>query len=405
MAARKPLVRAEGGLAQLPDGDYLDSYLVTGSDTTTDLNTLTTPGPGRKRFGDQCPNAPSSGSSNSWMIDVYGDEVAIVQVATPLHILGAPSFTYYRTGAKAATWFFSGWKKKLQTPTFQSETTPAADKNILLSSYDAHNLVLSRDLSSLTIYPTLAPNGVYQLNVIQDAVGGWSVAALNGVLNWSGAPAISQSPGAITTFTFYVVEGLGCYLIGSTLSEPRGGGKFIARVPSTRRIVAGAGTNAALTTLASTAARIQFIPFVPARRIRLTQIGIIVGTLLAGTATVGVYAADGAVGNDVPGTKIASCANGAINTGTVGTKMAALAAAVTLEAGVLYFISVICTAAVVLRTIPLAGQENVLGFTDNSANAVSGFWAAGATNVLPDVAPAVTANVNVAIPALYLLEG
>ena len=246
------------------------------------------------------------------------------------------------------------------------------------------------------------------LLVLQNATGGWDIKAWNASflgLVGSGIPVINKAPNGITVIILTGIPGVGWYISNSRTTGAPGGGKFFAKSPVARRIVAGAVNNTALTSLASVASRIQFIPFVPAQRMVVTEIGINVVTLLAGTATVGIYSANGDTVIDMPGTKIGSCADGAISTATAGTKMAALTAAVTLEAGTLYFLAVICTAAVVLRTIPLAGQENILGFADNTANAINSFWAAGATNVLPAAAPAVasiTANAGVAIPALYL---
>lgn len=223
-------------------------------------------------------------------------------------------------------------------------------------------------------------------------------ASLIGLSTASGTPITSSST---------VIDALGSLqnqvsnAVAATATSS--GIQPVARIPTTQRIVAGAIGATALSTIAAVASRIQFIPYVPARQIMIASIGFSVSTLTAGTATVGIYANDGNASYDYPGTRLAACTAGAINTGTTGTKTAAVP--YVLEAGVLYFIAVICTAACTLRGVALAGQDCMLGWTDNNTTNISSYYNAGSTNVLPTTAAAPTVNAGIVIPALYLIEG
>lgn len=189
---------------------------------------------------------------------------------------------------------------------------------------------------------------------------------------------------------------------GDTLDGAANGGTPNFRIPVARRIVAGAAGNTALGTAAITVSRVYFIPFAPSRRMIVTALGISVSTLAAGTATLGIYAADGAATYDYPGTLLASCAAGAINTGSTGTKTAAVACV--LEPGRKYFIAVIASAAATLRTVAVAAQANFLGFQDNAANSVGYYYNNGSGSALPSVAAAPIVGANTVFPAIYIVE-
>src|ERR1041384_7450585 len=70
--------------------------------------------------------------------------------------------------------------------------------------------------------------------------------------------------------------------------------------------IAGAANGTALTTLAVTASRQYFIPFVVSRDVALTALRFNVTSLLAGAGSVGIYSNTTSAGDDTPGTLLAS---------------------------------------------------------------------------------------------------
>lgn len=236
----------------------------------------------------------------------------------------------------------------------------------------------------------------------QDATGGRTVAGWppSSSLLWQGdrPPAIASKAASITQVCLSNANNT--FWIG--YNTPSLGNQIVARKPAAQRTVAGAITNTALGALTLTAARIMFVPFVPTRRMQIASLGVSISTLAAGTSTLGIYAANGNASYDYPGTRLASTAQGAIDNGTTGTKTAACS--YILEPGVLYFIAMISSSAAAVRSVAIAGQANVLGWTDNSTTAISYYYNAGATNVLPPNAAAPTVAAALAHPAIYLIE-
>jgi hypothetical protein len=160
-----------------------------------------------------------------------------------------------------------------------------------------------------------------------------------------------------------------------------------------------AGT--ALTTLALTASRQYFIPLVVPRAVTLTGLRIAVTTASAGTASIGIYGNTKVGGDDAPGSLLASVTG--LDTGSTGDKTGSLS--FTLQAGTLYWASLIASAAATVRALAVASQSTALGRTVNNTTVTSYLYAAGTGSTLPATAPTtLTAAAGAAAPAIYLLE-
>ncbi len=234
----------------------------------------------------------------------------------------------------------------------------------------------------------------------QDGTGGRTVAGWpSGTTYENGMiPNVASTALASTRVSMSNISGTGWFVYSGTVN----GGNPVLKIPTTARIVLNAAAGTALTTIAAVAARLYYIPFTVARRVVVSALGFSVSTLTAGTATVGIYASNGSATFTYPGTIIAKSANGAINTGTTGTKTATVSCV--LEPGVVYFASIICSAACTLRGVAVAGQPTLLGFTDNSTTVISYYYSAGSTNVMPTTADTPIAAPGVVTPAVYLVE-
>jgi hypothetical protein len=165
--------------------------------------------------------------------------------------------------------------------------------------------------------------------------------------------------------------------------------------------IIGDSNGTALTTLALSVSRQYFIPLVVPRNVNLTGLRISVTTAVTGTASIGIY--DNAVvsGDDAPGTLLASVT--ALDTGTTGDKTGSLS--YTLNAGTLYWASMIASAAATIRAVPVASLQMALGRIANATAGVSYLYVAGSGSTLPATAstPLATAS-GVAAPAIYLIE-
>jgi hypothetical protein len=160
-----------------------------------------------------------------------------------------------------------------------------------------------------------------------------------------------------------------------------------------------AGT--ALTTLALTASRQYFIPLVVPRDVTLTGLRISVTTAATGTASIGIYGNTVVGGNDAPGALLASVTG--LNTGTAGDITGSLS--YTLQAGTLYWASLIASAAATIRALAVASRGTELGRSVNNTTAISYLYAAGSGATLPATAPTtLTAAAGAVTPAIYLLE-
>lgn len=171
------------------------------------------------------------------------------------------------------------------------------------------------------------------------------------------------------------------------------------RRAQTPRIV-GDAAGTALTTLALTAARQYFVPFVVPRKVSLTGLRISVTTAATGSAAVGIYGNTLVSGDDAPGRLLASATG--ISTGTTGDKNGALS--ITLLPGTIYWASLIASAAATVRALAVASAQTSLGRTVNNTTAITYLYAAGSGSTLPDPAPTTLTAGTGSCPAIYMLE-
>lgn len=164
--------------------------------------------------------------------------------------------------------------------------------------------------------------------------------------------------------------------------------------------IAGDRSGAALTTFTLTASRQYFVPFVPSRRVVLTELRISVTTASAGTASIGVYGNTTVNGADSPGALLASATG--LNTGTTGDKTGSVS--LTLDPGKVYWASTICSAGATVRAVAVTSMQTSLGRNVNATSVVSFLFVAGSGSTLPDPASTSLSNGTSSVPAIYLVE-
>jgi len=200
-------------------------------------------------------------------------------------------------------------------------------------------------------------------------------------------------------FDFYVSDATGS--IAYPVNAPAAPAQIAYPKRSATPKIVGDVNGTALTTLALTASRQYFIPLVVPRNVTLTGLRISVTTAATGTASIGIYGNTKVGGNDAPGTLLASVTG--LNTGAVGDQTGALN--FTLQAGALYWASMIASAAATVRALAAASRGADLGRTVNNTTAITHLYAAGSGSTLPVTAPTtLTASAGGATPAIYLLE-
>lgn len=165
----------------------------------------------------------------------------------------------------------------------------------------------------------------------------------------------------------------------------------------------------ALTTLALTASRVYFIPFMVPQRTVITGLRLSVTTASAGTASAGIYSnalsTGTSAGNAVPADLLASVSG--LDMGSTGDKSANFASPLTVYPGVIYWAAMISSSAATLRAVPVAsGAACILGRVPASNSACFGLYVAGSGSTLPNPAPntigsytRITSN----FPAIYLI--
>lgn len=169
---------------------------------------------------------------------------------------------------------------------------------------------------------------------------------------------------------------------------------------SSPRIIGDAG-GTALTTLALTASRQYFIPFVVPRTLQILSLRLAVTTASAGSASVGIYENTDVSGNDAPGALLASATG--LNVGTTGNKDGNLVLPDLCRPGIIYWASFICSSAATLRALAVASVQPSLGRANNSTNAVTYLYAAGSGSTLPNTAPASLTEGTGSCPAIYMV--
>jgi hypothetical protein len=165
--------------------------------------------------------------------------------------------------------------------------------------------------------------------------------------------------------------------------------------------IVGDATGADLTTNGLTPLRLYFIPLVVPRDVNLTGLRISVTTAASGTASIGIYSNTVVNGEDAPGSLLASVTD--FDLGTTGDKTGALN--YTLNAGTLYWVSMIASAYAAIRHLTSSNHGSVLGREVNSSSVITYLYASISNVMLPTTAPTtLTAVAGWGAPAIYLLE-
>lgn len=221
---------------------------------------------------------------------------------------------------------------------------------------------------------------------------------------------VSSLPGILDPDTLYLVRtgaGFDLYVSDATgsiaypLNAPAAPPQTAYPKRSATPKIVGDVAGTALTTLALTASRQYFIPLVVPRNVNLTGLRISVTTAATGTASIGIYGNTVVNGDDAPGTLLASVTG--LDTGTTGDKTGTLN--YTLQAGTLYWASMIASAAATIRALGVASRGAELGRTANNTTVTSYLYAAGSGSTLPTTAPTtLTPAAGAVTPAIYLLE-
>lgn len=145
----------------------------------------------------------------------------------------------------------------------------------------------------------------------------------------------------------------------------------------------------ALGTIAGTALRVDYYPFVPARDIAISELAIEVTTVLAGsTGYAGIYADNG--GKPDGGALLAGGVT-SLNCATTGVKTQAVSPAVTLTKGTTYWLAVLFSGTQTLRGIALAALMPIDAPASGTAQNTVRRATLGALGALAGTAPATTA--------------
>lgn len=141
----------------------------------------------------------------------------------------------------------------------------------------------------------------------------------------------------------------------------------------TARYVPHAANGTALTTLAMTANRGYFMPFINMFSAKtFNSLGIEVTTLTAGTAYVAIFDSAIVSGNYRPARRLYQTAG--LDTGTTGEKSTG-SLAITLRAGTLYWIAVTASSTCTMRAVAVGGMNTLLGFTNATTTARTHIYA------------------------------
>jgi hypothetical protein len=164
--------------------------------------------------------------------------------------------------------------------------------------------------------------------------------------------------------------------------------------------IVGDVSGASLTTVGLTASRQYFVPLVVPRNVTLTALHISITTPVTGTASIGIYDNTVVNGDDAPGSLLVSTS---VSTNQSGIKSGSVS--YTLQAGVLYWASLISSAAPTVTALPPACQQTALGRLSNNIYNVGYLFDNGSGSTLPDPAPTtLSAGVGVNLPAIILAE-
>jgi hypothetical protein len=152
-----------------------------------------------------------------------------------------------------------------------------------------------------------------------------------------------------------------------------------------------------LTALGSAANRIDFMPFIPARRVTINEMAIEVTTLIAGSlALLGIY--DSNV-NGLPNNRLVG-SGAALDCGSLGVK-SSLIADTTMNAGQLYWLAILTSSTQSVRAIGGAACHPVEMPASGASISTLKRGTAVFANGLPAVAPG-TVNTSIGAPWIRL---
>ena len=163
---------------------------------------------------------------------------------------------------------------------------------------------------------------------------------------------------------------------------------------SARYVLYAVGATA-LTTIALTASRVYYFPFVPIKAMNITEFGVNVTAAASGTINVGVYDSNA---NYRPKDKIYEIAN-YFDSGTTGYK--SQSANLSLNANTLYWLAIIGSAAATVRGVAVAGLYTNLGISASSTSFYTFMYESGSGYALPNSASATPTMGTGTVPAIF----
>jgi hypothetical protein len=221
---------------------------------------------------------------------------------------------------------------------------------------------------------------------------------------------VGSLPGTLDPDTLYLVRtgaGFDLYVSDATgsiaypVNAPAAPPQIAYPKRSDTPKIAGDFAGSALTTIGLTPLRLHFIPLVVPRNVKLTGLRISVTTASAGTASIGIYSNTVVNGDDAPSRLLVSVTD--LDIGTIGDKTGTVD--FMLQAGTLYWASMIATSGAAIRGIPTASCSTGLGRSVNNSSVITHLYAALSNSTLPETAPTtLTAVAGWAPPAIYLVE-
>jgi len=169
---------------------------------------------------------------------------------------------------------------------------------------------------------------------------------------------------------------------------------------STALRIVGDVSGAGLTTVGLTASRQYFIPLVVPRDVILTGLSIVIATGVSGTASIGIYGNTVVAGDDTPGSLLVSTS---VNTSQTGIKTGNIN--YTLQAGVLYWASLLSSVTPTVSALTATSQQTALGRSSVNLYNVAYLFADGSGSTMPTNAPTSLSTAHgVFLPAIFLVE-
>lgn len=148
----------------------------------------------------------------------------------------------------------------------------------------------------------------------------------------------------------------------------------------------------ALTTLALTANRVYYMPFLPPRKIKITSIAVYVSTAATSTTKVGIYSDN----NYRPYQKLVEVS---LDTSSTGLKPASTT--IIINSKTRYWFALASTGTPTLRSIAVGGILPILGIVATGTAFTSHYYQSTTGGALPDTANPSTAGTGT-IPAIFV---